>query len=307
MRTLWHRIRFWGRVFVNAVTIWNQSDAFVYAAAVAFFTIFSIAPVVIIAVTLVGFALGEQAVEGRLMEELEETMGPEAAYTIEVAVANTHLQLAQAGIWPTLISIGVIVVGATTVFAYLQRSLNAIWDVVPKPTRTGILPFVWSRLISLLIVLAIGLVLAISLLVSVAVQSVLAFAAGVLPIPGILLASVEVALSLAILTLLFGTLFQILPDVILDFRDVLIGAAITAALFTVGRLLIAWYLAQTATATTYGAAGSLVVLLLWVNYSSLILLFGAAFTRAQREARGKSVIPRKPAVIVQHEVIERER
>ena len=294
--------RFWLGVFGSAGKNWIESQAFIYAAALAFFTVFSIAPVMIVAVTVVGLVLGEKAAEGEIMEQLQETIGPEAAEVVQTAVVNS--QIDQSGLIPSLIGIAAIAIGATTVFAQMQQSLNAIWDVTAKPSRNSALVYLRSRLLSLTIVLAIGFILLVSLLMSVALRAVMAFAEQWLPVPSFVLIGLDLLLSFSVVALLFAAMFRILPDVILGWRDVLIGGAITAALFTLGRSLIAIYLANTATSSTYGAAGSLVVLLLWVNYSSLILLFGASFTRAQLEARGGGIRPKNTAVRVHRQLLE---
>ncbi|MDX9740146.1 MAG: YihY/virulence factor BrkB family protein [Gammaproteobacteria bacterium] len=292
----------WLGILVGATGYWLQSNAFIYAAALAFFTLFSIAPIMIVAVAIVGFVLGERAAQGELMERLQDVIGPEAAGVIETAVINSQVE--QSGIWPTLIGVAAIAVGATTVFAQMQRSLNSIWEVAPRPTKNSIWILIKARVLSLTIVLAIGFVLLVSLLLSVAVQAIMAFASQWLPVPPPVMVLVEIGTSLLVVTLLFAAIFRILPDVTLTWRDVMVGAFITALLFTAGRSLIAMYLAHTATASTYGAAGSLVLLLLWVNYSSLILLYGAAVTRAHLEARGKAIVPRNTAIRVHQELIE---
>jgi len=295
-------LRYWGAILAAAAGNWIQSQAFIYAAALAFFTVFSIAPVMIVVVTVVGLVLGERAAKGELMAQLEEALGPQAAEVVQTAVVNS--QIDQSGIWPTLVGLAAIVVGATTVFAQMQQSLNQIWDVAPRPSRNSLWIFLKARVLSMTIVLAIGFVLMVSLLLSVAMRAIMNFAEQWLPVPGWAMVSMEVVVSLTVITLLFAAIFKILPDVILSWRDVLAGALITAVLFTVGRSLIAMYLANTATASTYGAAGSLVLLLLWVNYSSLILLYGAAITRAHFEARGARIRPRATAVCVHRELIE---
>ena len=293
---------YWLAIFVAAGRNWLESQAFIYAAALAFFTVFSIAPVMIIAVTVVGLVLGEQAAEGEIMAQLEDVIGGDAATVVETAVLNS--QLDQGGLLPTLVGIAAILIGASTVFAQMQQSLNQIWDVAARPSRSSLWLLIRTRILSLTIVLAIGFVLLVSLLLSVALRAVMAFAEQWLPVPAQVLVSLEIALSFAVVTVLFAAIFRILPDVVLRWRDVLLGAALTALLFTLGRSLIAMYLANTATASTYGAAGSLVMLLLWVNYSSLILLYGAAFTRAHLEARGLPVRPRNTAVCVHRQLIE---
>ena len=295
-------VRHWLGVLAAAGQNWLASQAFIYAAALAFFTVFSIAPILVVVVTLVGLVIGESAVEGRLFEQLEGTLGPEAAEMVQTAVINS--QVDQSGIWPALIGIAATIIGATTVFAQMQRSLNQIWDVVPRPTRNSLWVFVKSRVLSMTIILAIGFTLLVSLVLSVALRGVMAFAEGWLPVPGWAMVGMELILSLFVVTLLFAAMFKILPDVLLSWRDVLLGAFITAVLFTVGRSLISIYLAYTATASTYGAAGSLALLLVWVNYSSMILLFGAAFTRAHLEGRGLPVRPRRTAVCVHRELVD---
>jgi membrane protein len=297
--------RYWWEIFASAARYWLESQAFIYAAALAFFTVFSIAPVMIVAVTVVGLVLGEQAAEGQIMAQLQGVIGPEAAELVQTAVINSQLE--QAGLLPTVIGVAAILIGATTVFAQMQQSLNQIWDVAARPSRSGLWLFLRVRVLSLTIVLAIGFILLVSLLISVALRAVVAFAEQWLPLPGEVMIGFELLMSFAIVTVLFAAMFRVLPDVILGWRDVLVGAALTALLFTIGRSLIALYLANTATASTYGAAGSLAVLLLWVNYSSLILLFGAAFTRAHLEARGLPVRPRATAVCVHRELIEDEQ
>lgn len=294
--------RYWAGIFASAGRNWLESQAFIYAAALAFFTVFSIAPVMIIAVTVVGLVLGDQAAEGQIMAQLEEAIGPEAAEVVETAVINS--QIDQSGLLPTIVGIAAILVGASTVFAQMQQSLNRIWDVTARPTRNSMLLFIRSRVLSLTVVLAIGFILLVSLLLSVALRTVMVYAEQWLPMPGFVLIGFEIVLSLTVVTMLFAAMFRILPDVHLRWKDVLLGALLTGVLFTLGRSLIAMYLANTATASTYGAAGSLVLLLLWVNYSSLILLFGAAFTRAHLEARGLPVRPRSTAVSVHRELIE---
>jgi len=294
--------RYWASIFKAATANWLESQAFIHAAALAFFTVFSIAPVVIVVVAIAGIVLGEMAARGQIFEQLQEVLGAEAAEVVQTAVVNS--QIDQSGLLPTLIGLAATVVGATTVFAQMQQSLNQIWHVAPRPSRNSLWLFIQARVLSLTIVLAIGFVLMVSLLLSVVLRAVMAFAEQWLPVSGWAMISLEIALSLSVITLLFAAIFKILPDVILSWRDVMAGAFITALLFTVGRSLIAMYLANTATASTYGAAGSLALLLLWVNYSSLILLFGAALTRAHCEARGVQIRPRDTAVCVHRELIE---
>ena len=298
-------VQYWLGIIGSAVSYWLQKDAFIYSAALAFFTIFSIAPVMIVVVTLLGVVLGERTARNKLMSELEDVLGRQAAEVVDTAVANS--QIDQSGLLPTLIGVLAIIVGATTVFAQMQKSLNAIWDVVPKPSKSSLWLFVRARILSLTMVLVIGFLLLVSLLLSVAIRAVMNYAEVWLPIPGVAMIGLEIVISLTVVTLLFAAIFRILPDVVLSWRDVMPAAFVTSLLFTLGRSLIAVYLANTATASAYGAAGALAMLLIWVNYSSLILLFGAALSRSHVEARGVKVEPRYTAVRVRWELLEDEK
>ena len=293
---------YWLGIMKRAASIWLDSDAFAHAGSLAFFTLFSIAPVMIVIVSVVGVFYGEEAAQGQIVLQLQETIGSEAAQAVQSAVASSSLK--GSGLFATIAGIFAMLVGATTVFGQMQNSLNSIWTVVPKPSRNSIVLFLRKRLTSLTIVLAVGFVMLVSLSLSVALRVLLENVQGWLPWYGVAYNALELMLSILVASLLFATLFKVLPDVLLSWRDVAVGALLTAVLFTVGRSLIALYLSYTATASTYGAAGSLVLLLLWVNYSSLILLYGAAFTKAHLLARGFTVQPRNVAVRIRHEIIE---
>jgi membrane protein len=295
-------LKYWYAVVRTTVTLWLEAQVFVHAAALAFFTVFSVAPVMIVAVTLVGLVLGESAAQGQIVDQLRAAIGDEAAAAVQTAVENSRIQ--HSGLLPALAGFGAMLFGATTVFSQMQTSLNAIWGVAPRPTRSSVFIYMKTRLLSLAVVLGIGFVLLVSLTLSVFVRAVIAFAEDWLPVPVPVVLGLDWIVSLAVITLLFATIFRVLPDVVLRWHDVLLGAFVTALLFALGRALIAIYLSTTATASTYGAAGSLVLLLLWVNYSSLILLFGAAFTRAHLQARGRPVRPRATAICVHRQLIE---
>jgi membrane protein len=161
-----------------------------------------------------------------------------------------------------------------------------------------------NRLLSLAIIVTIGFILLVSLLLNVALRAAIRYADGWIPVPPLLLTAVELLSSLGIITVLFAVIFKVLPDAVIDWRDVWVGAAITAALFVGGRYLIALYLTYAAPASTYGAAGSLVLILLWVYYSSLILFFGAALTKARVLASGRRIIPRPTAVRIREDIVE---
>ncbi|MDX1803791.1 MAG: YihY/virulence factor BrkB family protein [Alcanivorax sp.] len=293
---------YWLAIIKRAVSLWLDGHAGSYAAALAFFTLFSMAPVVILAVKVISLVMSSDVAMNQIMAQLQSTIGADAANQVRNAVQ--HSGFTEGGLLASITSLALMIVGATTVFAQMQRSLNTLWEVVPRPSRNTILALLKSRLLSLTIVLALGFVLLVSLVLSVAVSAVMEFARDWLPIPGAAVMVSELLVSVLVTALLFATMFRLLPDVILRWKDVIPGALITAVLFVIGRALIALYLSHTATASTYGAAGSLVVLLLWVYYSSMILLFGAAFTRAHTEARGISVAARSTAVRVQRQMLD---
>lgn len=281
-------------VLKSAAQRWLDRDAFQHAGALAFCTLFSLAPLVIILVAIVGTVFGEAAASGQISTAITDLVGPQAAAAVEGAVRRSRLQ--EAGIIPTLAGIGALLFGATTVFAQMQSSLNQFWGVKAKPTRSGIVNFFTVRLLSLSMVLIIGFLMLTSFLVSIAITGVIEYAHEVIPIPAFAVAAIDLAVSLGVTTVLFGMLFKVLPDVHMQWADVWRGAFITAVLFAVGKYLISLYLTHVAPASTYGAAGSLVLILLWVYYSSLILFFGTCLTIATILQRGGKIIPKKTAV-----------
>jgi len=300
--TIWKTVVLrWWAITRDAFQLWLDRNAFSHAASLAFYTLFSLAPVVIIAVSVIGVVLGEEAAQGQIVAQLQDVMGREAARAIEQAVAQSRIE--ESGLLPTLLGAAALIVGATTVFAQMQFSLNSIWGVAARPTRNSIVVWLKSRLLSLTVVLAVAFVLMVSLLLGVVVRAVLHFTHQFVPAVAALLSGAELLMSWLAISLLFCAMYKVLPDVVLQWRDVVVGALVTAVLFSVGRYGIAVYLTYTATASTYGAAGSVVLILLWVHYSSLILLFGAAFTKTQLLASGRSVVPRNSAVLVRHEVV----
>jgi len=297
-------VLFWWNVTRRSVNLWLECNAFSYAGSLAFYTLFSLAPTVIIAVTMIGLIFGQDAAQGEIVAQLQDIMGTEAATAVEQAVRQSRIE--ESGILPTLLGVGTLLIGATTVFAQMQFSLNVIWGVTAKPSQNSILLFIKNRMLSLTVVLAIGFVLIVSLLFGVVLRAALTRAEDMVPAFGTLLGGMELGVMMALIAVLFATIFKVLPDVVLGWKDVLIGAVVTAVLFAIGRNAIATYLAYTATASTYGAAGSVVLILLWVYYSSLILLFGAAFTREYVAAQNRTVMPRNSAVFVKRELIDRE-
>jgi membrane protein len=277
----------------GAISLWLDRNAFQHAGALGFCTLFSLAPLLIILITIVGIVYGEQAASGEISARMANLVGAQAAAAVEEAVRRS--QLKESGILPTLLGFGALAFGATTVFAQMQSSLNQFWGVVAKPARSGILTFITVRLLSLSMVLIIGFLLLTSFVVSVAISGLVAYANQLIPVPPLVIRAIDIAVSLGVTTLLFGMIFKVLPDVRLQWRDVWRGAFWTAVLFAVGKYLISIYLTRVAPASTYGAAGSLILVLLWVYYSSLILFFGTALTVVTILRRDGAVTPKKTA------------
>ncbi|HEX5160776.1 MAG TPA: YihY/virulence factor BrkB family protein [Steroidobacteraceae bacterium] len=282
------------QILKSAAQRWLERDAFEHAGALAFCTLFSLAPLVIIIVAIVGMVFGEDAASGRISAAISDLVGAQAASAVEGAVRRSRLE--EAGLVPTVMGIGALIFGATTVFAQMQSALNKFWGVRAKPARSGIVTFITVRLMSLSMVLIIGFLMLTSFVVSVAITGIIEYAQDWIPIPGFAVAAIDLAVSLAVTTVLFGMLFKYLPDVKIQWADVWRGAFITALLFAFGKYLISRYLTHVAPASTFGAAGSLVLVLLWVYYSSLILFFGTCLTISTILHRGGEVVPKKTAV-----------
>jgi membrane protein len=289
-------------VLREAIELWIAHNAFQHAGALAFYTLFSLAPLVIILVTIIGAVFGAEAARGEISEGISALIGPQAAQAVEEAVRRSRLE--EAGILPTVLGIGALLFGATTVFAQVQSSLNQFWGVVAKPTRSGILLFVQTRLLSLGMVLIIGFLLLTSLVISMGITGIIQYADDWIPVPPVVVAGIDLAASLLITTLLFGMMFRVLPDVQLRWGDVWRAALLTAVLFVAGQYLISLYLTKFGPASTYGAAGSLVLVLFWVYYSSLILFFGAAVAKVAIVRRDGAVTPKSTAVRTKLVVLE---
>lgn len=285
----------------DAITLWSERYAFQHAGALAFYTLFSLAPLTIILIAIAGAVFGEEAARGEISTQIEGLIGSSAADAVEQAVRRSRLE--EAGPLPTILGIGALLFGATTVFAQMQTSLNQFFGVVAKPSRSGLLVFVTTRLLSLGLVIIIGFLLLTSLVITVLMAATIRFAESWIPVPPLVVAAVDLTVSLGIATLLFATVFKVLPDVRLRWRDMWRGGFMTAVLFVTGQYLISMYLTHTAPDSTYGAAGSLVLVLLWVYYSSLILFFGACFTKVLIRSRGDRLVPKSTAVKFRTEIL----
>ncbi|MCA9924157.1 MAG: YihY/virulence factor BrkB family protein [Anaerolineales bacterium] len=258
------------------------------AASLAYYTIFAIAPLLVIAVAVAGFVFGEAAAEGQIVTAIQDTVGREAAVVIEQLVAKSGES--NAGTIATIISTTLLFFGASGLFGQLQRALNIIWGITPDPGQ-GITGVIRKRLLSFGMVLLVGLLLLLSLTAGTIINALGNLLEHIFPVVGPLLPSMEVIASFALLILLFTLLFRILPDADVSWRDVFLGAVVTAVFFTIGEYLIGLYLSHSTVSSTYGAAGSLVIVLLWIYYSAQIMLFGAEFTQTYANKYGSKVKP----------------
>ena len=273
---------------------WWDDNVFRLAASLAFYTTLSLAPITLVAVALAGIAFGEESAKRQLVDQVGALIGSEGGRAIETMVASLH----RAGGGPIAAVIGTVsvLVGSTAVFAELQSALNKIWDVRTDPDRGALGELVRKRLLSLVLVVGVGFLLLVSLVLDATVAGAQAYVAQGIPLlPWIWQATSQI-LSLALATVLFMMIYKLLPDVQLSWRDVAVGALVTALLFSLGRHLIGLYIGRISVGSAYGAAGSFVVLLLWVYYSALISFFGAEFTQVYARREGSGIRPEEHAV-----------
>ncbi len=285
----------------EAARSWVEDAAPRLAGAISFSTIFSIAPMLILVVAIAGMFWGNQpdVVQARLLAELQGLVGANGADAVGAVLDNAE-RPGGGGLFATLAGVFTLLIGATALFAQLQDSLNVIWGVKVSPRENALWVLVRQRLLSFGMILTVCFLLLVSLVLSVAVSA----ASDWLGISGVLLQLVNVVVSLGIITLLFALIYQYLPDADIAWRDVWVGAFVTAALFTLGKLGIGLYLGNSSTASTYGAAGSFVVLLLWIYYSVMILLYGAEVTKVFATRFGRGIRPNENAVRVVTETVE---
>lgn len=262
-------------ILKDTFAAWQGHHADRLGAALAYYAIFSLAPLLIIFIGMGALVFGQETAQARLLEQIEGLLGTDGAAFIQALLGSARK--ASSGI-ATLVGVATLLFGALGLFQQLQSVLNTIWDVGPGGGR-GIRRAVRDRVVSLLLMLGVGFLLLVSLLVSTALAMAGRYFTALLPVPATLLEIVNLAVSLVFSFLLFAMLFKYLPDYNIDWGDVWHGAALTALLFTLGKYVIAFYLGVTSVSSVYGTAGSLVALLIWIYYSAQIVLFGAEFTQ----------------------------
>jgi membrane protein len=259
----------------ETVAEWIKDRASRKGAALAFYTVFSLAPLLIIAISIAGLFFGEEAARGEILVQMRDLLGPDGARAVQAVIENAAEPAT--GIWATLVGLVTLLVGATTALAELKDDLDEIWDAPPERIR-GFWYLVRKRMLSVGMILALGFLLLVSLALS-AVTAAVSRLWGLDDSTSILLQLVNFGFSFVLVTALFAMIYKILPAVRIAWRDVTIGAIITALLFSIGKLLIGVYLGNSAIASTYGAAGSVILVLVWVYYSAQIFLLGAEFTK----------------------------
>ncbi|WP_461134356.1 YihY/virulence factor BrkB family protein [Spirosoma lituiforme] len=273
------------------------------SAALAYYTVFSLAPLLVLIISVMSIFLGQEAIQGQIFSQINGLVGNEAAKQIQDMIKNVGLS----GKTNTALAIGIVtlVIGATSIFVEIQDSVNMIWRVKAKPKR-GWLKLIKDRLLSSSLVVSLGFLLLVSLVINGLILAMSDIITRYIPGIGfILITTLNFAISTAVVTALFGIIFKVLPDAKIAWKDVRWGAFFTALLFMLGRYVIGLYIETTSTSSAYGAAGSLIVILTWIYYTSAILYFGAEFTQAYANHLGIKIEPADYAVYV--EQTERER
>jgi membrane protein len=280
-----------GRTFSN----WYEDRAPRLGAALAYYTVFALAPSLVIVIGIAGLVLGRETAQGQIVEQIRDLVGEQGAQAVEGVIQSARDPKASV----TAIALGLLtlVFGLWGVFGELQDALNTIWGVTPKPGR-GVMGVVKDRVWSFALVVGVGFVLLVSLALTAWLAMLGTYFGHLLPLPTVLLEAINFAISFVVITALFALTFKLLPDVKVAWRDVWLGAAVTSVLFSVGKLLIGLYLGKSGVASVFGAAGSLVVILVWVYYSAQILYFGAEFTKVWTRWRGGGFVADEKAVPV---------
>lgn len=289
--------KFLEQVFVEFI----EDNVLKYSASLAYYTVLSVAPLLVIILTVSGYLFGKEAINGRLYGEINNLVGSEAALQIQSTIKNINLN--NDNFFATMIGVIVLLIGATGIFGEIQDSLNRIWGLKLKVTRAW-WKVITDRLISFSLILSLGFVLIVSLVLNAVAVAISGKIVARLPGTGdVLLFVTDTVVSLAITTVLFGAIFKILPDAKIKWRDVSVGAFITACLFLLGKYGIGFYLGRSNLGSIYGAAGSIMILMIWVYYSSAILYLGAVFTKVYATDFGGKIYPNEFSVWIKVEQI----
>lgn len=286
-RTLWHLIK-------EAAADWSHDRAPRLGAALAYYTVFSLVPFLVVVIALIGLVLGQEAAQSAILSHIATLVGDQSAAAIKDMIQRADQP--STGLVATGLAVVTLLFGASGVFGQLQDALNTVWGVEPKEGR-GVWGFIKDRFLSFVAVLGTGFLLLVSLILSSALAAFGKWFSGLLPLPEALLHLFNFVLSFVVVTGLFALIFKVLPDAKVAWRDVWVGALLTAALFTIGKYALGLYLGKSNVASAYGAAGSLVLILVWVYYSAQILLYGAEFTQVYANRLGERIVPAPDAQV----------
>lgn len=270
------------KMLKDSVISFLDDEALSRGAAISFYTVTSIAPVLLIVIAIAGLAFGRDAAQNALSGQFSGLMGRPTAEVLQSAVASAASK--SSGILATMIGVAALIATASGVFGEMQAALNSIWKT--KSQATSVTRLIRARVISLGLVAALGFLLIVSLVISAGLTAFGNYLDTVLPMGKLILSALNFVVSLVLLGVLFGAIYKVLPDRSLQWKDVVIGALITSVLFNIGKSLIGWYIGSSAVASSYGAAGGLIVLLLWVYYSVQTFLLGAEFTKIYANRHG---------------------
>lgn len=270
---------------------WFDDQASELAAALAFYTVFSLAPMLIILIAIASTILGGEAIRQTIISQFSDYVGYKGAKIIAVILEQAR----QKSNLATAVGLGTLLFGATAVFTELQDALNSIWEIRVKPGNF-VKMFFRKRLMSFLMILGIGVLLLASLMVSAGLAAAVAYLGEALPAASYVLELAQFTVSFTVITVLFAAIYKVLPDVKIQWSDVWIGAAVTSLLFTIGKTVIGVYLVRSTVGSAYGAAGSFVILLVWVYYSAQVFFLGAEFTQVYARWRGSPIVPDENAV-----------
>lgn len=283
------KIKDLGKLFKITFSEWVDRDPFRQSAVIAYYAIFAIPGLLVLIITIVGYFFGKEAINQNILEQVSSTMGADTAFQIKEILANVGQS--KSTIWGSIIGIVILLLGATGVFVELQKSLNIIWQV-KVVSQKGILLILKARLFSFGLILAIAFLLLISLVISTTLAAMSGWieidASGLV---AIIFNCINFIFSLAVISTLFALMFKILPDAKIKWKHVWLGSLVTGLLFTIGKTALAFYFGTANPASSYGAAGSIIIILLWVSYSSMILFFGAEFTAAYAKMYSGKVLP----------------
>lgn len=290
-------------ILKNTFNGFLEDRALKLSAALSYYTIFSLAPLLLLMISLAGVFFGRDAIQGHVFGEINGLIGNEAAAQIQDIIKN--MELSGKTNMAVIIGAVTLIIGATSVFGEIQDSINLIWKVKAKPKR-GWVKLLKDRLLSSSLIVGLGFLLIVSLMVNGALVALSGLIKNYFPeITVLLFNAINIFISFSVITVLFGVIFKVLPDAKIAWKDVRMGAFFTACLFMLGRFLIGIYIETTSTGSAYGAAGSLIIILVWVYYTAAILYFGAEFTKVYAEHIGARIEPADYAVYI--EQLERER